>query len=169
VLAVAAGLPSEVMPGADQPGARRRAPQQAAQGRSRPDRSSHAAGSDGSAAPVTIARVYELSGRGRGNRVLVDRLWPRGVRKDEAPFGHWCKDVAPSTELRRWYGHDPARFEEFARRYRDELAGGPAREALDGLRTKALAGPLVLVTATRELELSAARVLQDVLRGRPRA
>lgn len=139
---VIARLPSEVMSGADQ---------------------------SGSTAPVTIARVYELSGRGRGSRVLVDRLWPRGVRKDEAPFGHWCKEVAPSTELRRWYGHDPARFEEFARRYRDELAGGPAREALDGLRAKALAGPLVLVTATRELELSAARVLRDVLRGRPGA
>ena len=150
------------MPGADRSGPRRRAPQQPAHGRFRPVRSSNAARS-GAAAPVTLARVYELSGQGRGDRVLVDRLWPRGVRKDGAPFDRWCKDVAPSTELRRWYGHVPERFDQFARRYRDELATPPAREALDGLRTEARAGPLVLVTATRDLELSAASVLRDVL------
>lgn len=113
--------------------------------------------------PATIARVYDPVGRQRASRVLVDRLWPRGVRKDGAPFDRWCKAVAPSTELRRWYGHDPDRFDEFARRYRAELADGPAREALDGLRAEARAGPLVLLTATRDLERSAAAVLRDVL------
>ena len=86
---------------------------------------------DGAPQPVEveIARVYDPPDEGSARRVLVDRLWPRGVAKAAAPFDQWMKDVAPSAELRKWYGHVPERFEEFARRYRDELADGPSREA----------------------------------------
>lgn len=98
-----------------------------------------------------------------GTRVLVDRLWPRGVAKTDAPFDEWCKDVAPSTELRRWYGHDPARFAEFRRRYRAELKEPERAAALEYLRSLDAAGDLVLVTATKDVEHSAAEVLRQVL------
>lgn len=114
---------------------------------------------------VGVARVYDPPGRGV-TRVLVDRLWPRGIAKDRAPFSDWLKDVAPSTDLRKWYGHRPERFEEFARRYRRELAREPARKAFLHLRSLAESAPLVLVTATRDLELSGAAVLRDALVGR---
>ena len=114
---------------------------------------------------VQIARVYGLDKRD-GHYVLVDRLWPRGVSKAGAPFDEWLKDVAPSTELRKWYGHAPERFEEFARAYHHELEQGLAREALDQLRLSARAGRLVLVTASKDLERSEAAVLQALLEGR---
>jgi len=110
---------------------------------------------------IRAARVYDRPAA--GHRVLVDRLWPRGVRKDDAPFDAWLKDVAPSTELRHWYGHDPQRFDEFAARYRHELEQPAAAAALDRLRAAAAGGTLVLVTATREVELSHLAVLVDVL------
>ena len=95
--------------------------------------------------------------------VLVDRLWPRGLRKGDAPFEVWLKGVAPSTQLRKWYGHDPAKQEEFAARYHSELSTQPAADALADLR--ATRGTLTLLTATHELELSQARVLADTLGG----
>ncbi len=113
---------------------------------------------------VEIARVYGLQ-KGDGYYVLVDRLWPRGVARAKAPFDQWLKDVAPSTELRKWYGHEPERFDEFARRYGQELKTGPARDAFSSLRQRARAGRLVLVTATKDLERSEAAVLRDLLRG----
>ena len=97
-----------------------------------------------------------------GTRVLVDRIWPRGLRKEDARIDAWRKDVAPSTALRRWYGHDPARFAEFRKRYEAELA--EAAEALEELRSFARCGPLILLTATRETSRSNAAVLADVLR-----
>jgi uncharacterized protein YeaO (DUF488 family)/DNA-binding MarR family transcriptional regulator len=112
---------------------------------------------------VGIARVYDPPDA-TSSRVLVDRLWPRGVAKKAATF-EWLKDVAPSSELRRWYGHQPERFSEFSRRYRKELTREPASAALAGLRKEAQAGSVVLVTATKELELSGAAVLRDVLAG----
>ena len=115
-------------------------------------------------ASVEIRRVYDDIPAGGPFRVLVDRLWPRGIAKADAPFDDWVKDVAPSTELRRWYGHDPAKFETFASRYRSELAQPPAREALAGLRARVAKEGVVLVTATRDVEHSAAEVLLDVLR-----
>jgi uncharacterized protein YeaO (DUF488 family) len=115
------------------------------------------------AAPVNIARVYDEPDAHAGRRVLVDRLWPRGVAKAEAPFDEWMKDVAPSPELRTWYGHLPERFDEFSRRYRAELGDGAAKKALDQLRTEAQDGHVVLVTATRDLDRSGAAVLRDVL------
>ncbi|MFH8408559.1 DUF488 domain-containing protein [Streptomyces sp. NPDC018019] len=108
-------------------------------------------------------RVYEEAEAGDGARVLVDRLWPRGMAKDAAHLDEWCKDVAPSKELRTWYGHRPERYEEFAERYRAELAASPAAEALDGLRERAAAGPLTLLTATKDLALSHVTVLAEVL------
>jgi uncharacterized protein YeaO (DUF488 family) len=110
-----------------------------------------------------IRRIYDENATGDRYRVLVDRLWPRGIRKSEAALDEWAKDIAPTTELRRWYGHEPARFEEFARRYRDELAGAPASEHVARLRALAKERPVALITATRDLEHSGARVLQDVL------
>jgi uncharacterized protein YeaO (DUF488 family) len=110
-----------------------------------------------------IRRVYAEEPAAGAYRVLVDRLWPRGIAKAEAPIDEWAKDVAPSTELRRWYGHDPARFDEFARRYEDELRRPPARDALAQLRARAKGTPVALVTATRDVEHSAAAVLMSIL------
>jgi uncharacterized protein YeaO (DUF488 family) len=114
---------------------------------------------------VELRRVYEDIPDGGPTRVLVDRLWPRGIAKATAPFDEWLKEVAPSTELRRWYGHDPAKFETFASRYRAELAQPPAGEALARLRALAAKGGVVLVTATRDVEHSGAEVLFDALLG----
>jgi uncharacterized protein YeaO (DUF488 family) len=111
---------------------------------------------------VEIERIYGSVSKGPC-RVLVDRLWPRGVAKAEAPIDEWFKDVAPSTALRRWYGHDPDKFEEFARRYNAELETQPAAEWFGRLQQLTREGPLVLVTATRDVDISAARVLRDRL------
>jgi len=119
--------------------------------------------------PVDIVRVYEDPGRRRGEqRVLVDRLWPRGLSKEAVAYDEWAKDVAPSTELRRWYGHDPARFAEFARRYRHEMAAQPAAEGVARLRAAAARRKLVLLTATRDVEHSGAVVLRGVIEHRSR-
>ena len=112
---------------------------------------------------IAIERIYDAPST--GHRVLVDRLWPRGVKKDGAPIDEWCKDAAPSTELRKWYGHDPERFAEFGERYRRELAETPAREALEELRRLAETGTVVLVTATKDVDPSAAAVLLDLVAG----
>jgi uncharacterized protein YeaO (DUF488 family) len=114
---------------------------------------------------VTVVRVYEDAAATGGTRVLVDRVWPRGVSKEAAHLDLWLKDVAPSTELRRWYGHDPARFEEFRRRYEAELAGPPAAEALRHLRDLAAERRVVLVTATKDVPHSQAAVLAELLNG----
>ena len=114
---------------------------------------------------VRLRRVYEEPSPEDGARVLVDRLWPRGLTKEKAALDEWVKDVAPSTELRRWYGHDPARFEEFRRRYEQELAEpGPAK-ALAGLRETAGRQTITLLTATRDIDHSEAAVLASLLGG----
>jgi uncharacterized protein YeaO (DUF488 family) len=113
---------------------------------------------------VELRRVYDHPPAGGPPRVLVDRLWPRGIAKADAPFDEWDKDVAPTTELRRWYGHDPARFDAFAERYRHELTEPPASDGLARLRATAEHDGLTLVTATRDVAHSAAEVLLDVLR-----
>jgi uncharacterized protein YeaO (DUF488 family) len=109
-------------------------------------------------------RVYEAATASDGCRVLVDRVWPRGLRKDEAALDEWAKDVAPSTELRRWYGHDPERFAEFRRRYDAELKEPERKAALEHLRELARQGPLTLLTATKDLDHSQAAVLAQRLR-----
>jgi len=86
---------------------------------------------------VRLARVYEEPEPGEGHRVLVDRLWPRGLRKDDPRIGQWLPEVAPSTELRRWYGHAPERYDEFVERYTAELETPAAAAALDELRHRA--------------------------------
>jgi uncharacterized protein YeaO (DUF488 family) len=96
--------------------------------------------------------------------VLVDRIWPRGLRKDTARLDDWAKDVAPSTELRTWYQHDPAKFDEFRRRYLAELAQPGPREALARLRALAEDKQVTLLTATKDLSLSQAAVLAGLLR-----
>ena len=103
-----------------------------------------------------------------GIRVLADRLWPRGVRKDDPRVGRWCKQVAPSTELRRWYDHQPERFAGFADRYRAELAAPEAAAALAEVRSLVDAGSVTLVTATKHLEESHLPVLVEVLQGQRR-
>jgi uncharacterized protein YeaO (DUF488 family) len=109
-----------------------------------------------------MARVYDDPQPGVAG-VLVDRLWPRGVSKKSAPFDEWSKEVAPSTELRTWYGHQPERFAEFARRYRAELKRNPAKGAFGALRDRARSEKVVLVTATKDLDHSGAAVLKDAL------
>jgi uncharacterized protein YeaO (DUF488 family) len=112
---------------------------------------------------VRIERIYEKPSSQDGRRVLVDRLWPRGVSKERAKLDDWCKEVAPSDELRRWYGHDPERFEEFAARYRAELAEGEQAEALARLAAEAKSGTVTLLTATRDPEISQAAVLKSAI------
>ncbi len=112
---------------------------------------------------VVVRRIYEAGDDGGGYRVLVDRLWPRGVKRTPELFDEWAKDAAPTPELRRWYGHDPSRFDEFARRYRAELTQPPARGTVASLTARAAHAPLILLTATRDVEHSGAHVLADVV------
>ena len=114
---------------------------------------------------VRLRRIYDDPGAADGTRVLVDRVWPRGISKEKARIDEWCKDVAPSTELRTWYGHDPDRFAEFSRRYRLELDEPERSIALAHLKELAGAGALTLLTATKSFEISQAAVLLDVLGG----
>ncbi len=109
-----------------------------------------------------VHRVYDED-QARGYRVLVDRLWPRGVSKEKAAIDEWAKDVAPSDRLRRWYGHEPDKFAEFARRYCAELAASPGKEAVARLRAVSKKQSVVLVTATRDVEHSGAAVLLTAL------
>ena len=98
--------------------------------------------------------------------MLVDRVWPRGLTKDHAAIDRWAKDLAPSTGLRKWFGHDPARFDEFRKRYRAELA--PLAPALDGLLADCRGRTLTLLYAARDTEHNQAVVLREVLAGRAR-
>jgi uncharacterized protein YeaO (DUF488 family) len=115
---------------------------------------------------VRVKRAYDRPEGSDGYRVLVDRIWPRGVSKEQAHLDEWARELAPSTELRRWFGHDPARFEEFRRRYRDELAAH--EEKLGELRGRARKGTLTLVYSARDTEHNDAVVLAELLRGRSR-
>jgi uncharacterized protein YeaO (DUF488 family) len=116
---------------------------------------------------VLVRRVYDPPQADDGQRVLVDRLWPRGLSKERAQLDQWCKDVAPSAALRVWYAHDPGRYEEFARRYRAELAEPERAAALGRLRELAARGRVSLLTATKRSDISEAAVLADVLGADP--
>ncbi len=118
---------------------------------------------------IRVRRVYDEPEPADGTRVLVDRLWPRGLRQDAATLDDWAKDVSPSTGLRKWYGHDPAKFDEFRRRYIEELSQSGPRAALGRLRALAAKGPLTLLTATRDVDHSEAVVLAQILRQDPEA
>src|SRR5680860_249494 len=97
---------------------------------------------------INLSRIYDMDAE--GYRVLIDRLWPRGVSKHNAALDEWFKDIAPSTKLRRWYDHQPARFDEFACRYRAELDGRPGAQAAEHLLALADTLDVVLLTATRD-------------------
>jgi uncharacterized protein YeaO (DUF488 family) len=112
--------------------------------------------------PIHIKRAYEPASPDDGYRVLIDRLWPRGVARQAAEIDEWVKELAPSTELRQWFGHDPGRFEEFRRRYVEELRG--QRPRLTALRRRARAGRVTLVYSAHDTEHNDAVVLAAVLR-----
>ena len=112
---------------------------------------------------VRVRRVYEPAEPDDGQRVLVDRLWPRGLSKERARLDQWCKAIAPSNELRKWYGHDPIRYAEFARRYRAELDDPERAAALAQLRELTVDGRLTLLTGTKRSDISEAAVLADLL------
>ena len=115
---------------------------------------------------VRVARVYDAPAVDDGWRVLVDRLWPRGLRKEDLRLDEWCKDLAPSTELRGWYGHRPDRFEEFARRYERELDDPDRSAPLSRLSDLACRQQVTLLTATKDVAISGAHVLATVLKRR---
>lgn len=115
-------------------------------------------------ANVKLKRAYEPAAADDGTRVLIDRLWPRGVSKDDAALDLWLKDLAPSTELRKWFGHDPARWAEFQDRYADEVHQQP--EAFKQLRDLAQNGRVTLVYSAHDEEHNDAVVLRSLLLGR---
>jgi uncharacterized protein YeaO (DUF488 family) len=115
--------------------------------------------------PIALKRVYDAPAAGDGLRVLVDRLWPRGMTREELSADLWLRDAAPSPRLRRWYGHDPRRWSEFRERYREELQREPGvLRTLCGLRRR---GPLTLLFAARDREQNHAAALRELLDERP--
>ena len=120
----------------------------------------------GAEGTVRVARIYDEPTPEDGRRILVDRLWPRGVSKERAKLDDWCKEIAPSNELRQWYGHVPDRFEEFSKRYRAELSEGERAEALARITEEARTGTVTLLTATKMADISEAAVLQAVVEER---
>ena len=117
---------------------------------------------------VRLQRAYEAPAAAGGVRVLVDRLWPRGARRDALAIDAWMKEIGPSDALRRWFGHDPARWEEFAARYREELRRPPAAELLDQLVVQARRGRLTLVYGAKDEIHNQAVVLRDEIERRLR-
>ncbi|TQL79227.1 uncharacterized protein YeaO (DUF488 family) [Stackebrandtia endophytica] len=116
-------------------------------------------------AGYTMRRIYSEPQPNEGRRVLVDRLWPRGISKDDDAFDEWLKAIAPSSQLRIWYGHRAERNAEFAQRYRYELQNDARAEALDQLRAWRREGPVTLLTASRDVEISHLPILVSVLTG----
>lgn len=114
---------------------------------------------------IRLKRAYEQPVPADGTRILIDRLWPRGVTKAAAALDQWVKDIAPSTALRKWFGHDPARWEEFRSRYIAEIREHP--DALRNLRDQARQGPITLVYSAHDEAHNDAVVLRDVLLGDP--
>ncbi len=112
--------------------------------------------------PIAIKRAYEAAAPDDGYRVLVDRLWPRGVRRDVLQLDEWARELAPSTALRTWFGHDPARWPEFRTRYLAELRSGAATDSLARLASRARTGRVTLVYAARDTAHNEARVLAEL-------
>jgi len=112
---------------------------------------------------LQIRRVYEGPDPQDGIRILVDRLWPRGIAKERLIHDQWVREIAPSTELRKWYGHQPARFEEFRRRYLQELQTEPKAGLVRDVQRAAEHQPITLLTATKDVDHSAAAVLAEIL------
>jgi uncharacterized protein YeaO (DUF488 family) len=110
---------------------------------------------------VKIKRIYDPVSKDDGRRILIDRLWPRGIKKEEAEIDEWLKEIAPSDELRRWFGHDPSKWQEFRKRYMKELK--EKTDILERLRKEANKGRLTLLFTARDKEHCNAVVLQEVL------
>lgn len=117
-----------------------------------------------SARDIRLKRAYQPAAADDGARILVDRLWPRGLKKSDAAIDRWLKDIAPSTALRQWFAHDPARWPEFRRRYAAEIRRHP--DQLAELRTIARKGPVTLIFSARDELRNDAVVLRNVLLGR---
>src|SRR4051812_20335817 len=113
---------------------------------------------------IQLKRVYEKPSRKDGLRILVDRLWPRGLSKEHAAVNLWLKDVAPSTELRKWFGHDPARWRQFQSRYRKELR--QRKDAIELIKQKSKKHAVTLVYGARDEKHNEALVLKKILEGR---
>ena len=111
---------------------------------------------------VALQRFYDEPAPDDGTRVLVERLWPRGLSKERVHIDLWLKEIAPSSELRIWFGHDPEKFAEFRSRYEAELSSQAGQDALTKLRERARQGPVTLVFAARDVEHSSATVLRDL-------
>jgi uncharacterized protein YeaO (DUF488 family) len=116
--------------------------------------------------PVNIRRAYDKPGARDGVRILVDGLWPRGLNKADLKINAWEKSIAPSRELRSWYGHDPEKWPEFRKRYRKELKEAPRKEVLDRLISMARKGTLTLVFGARDADRSNAAVIGEVIRAK---
>ncbi len=112
---------------------------------------------------VQVKRAYEKPTRTDGYRVLVERLWPRGIKKEAAHVDDWMKEIAPSTELRKWYAHDVERWPEFVKRYEEELKSPESKALLDELIARAKKGPLTLVYAARDEEHNSALIVKQKL------
>ncbi|BCB96853.1 hypothetical protein JZK55_17750 [Dissulfurispira thermophila] len=110
---------------------------------------------------LKLKRIYDPPSKGDGKRILVDRLWPRGVKKEEARIDEWLKDIAPSDELRKWFSHDPSKWEEFKRRYKAELKD--QGELIERLRAEAKRGTVTLLYAAKDKEHNNAVVLKEVV------
>lgn len=117
-------------------------------------------------ANVSLRRAYDDPGDDDGYRVLVDRVWPRGVSREAIRIDEWRREVAPSTELRRWYGHEVARWDEFSARYLAELAAEPAHAAVEALVARARTGRLTLVAGAKDVAHSQGEVLRALIAGR---
>jgi uncharacterized protein YeaO (DUF488 family) len=115
---------------------------------------------------IVTKRVYEPAAQSDGYRVLIDRLWPRGVSKAKAGLDAWEKDVAPSAELRKWYQHEPSKWAEFQKRYKQELKAAPAQAVLDDLVKRAKRGRVTLVYGSKAAEISDVAVLEKLMRER---
>lgn len=120
--------------------------------------------------PIDLRRVYEADTEGStpGSRVLVDRLWPRGIRKDSLHLDLWLRDLGPSNELRHWFGHQPERWDEFRRRYREELRQDEQQTLLDQLAALSRQGPLTLLYSARDERHNQAVVVREALEERLR-
>lgn len=113
---------------------------------------------------IKTKRAYHPTSPDDGKRVLVDRLWPRGLRKDKARIDEWLKDIAPSAELRKWYSHDPAKWKEFKKRYKDELKD--KKGVLDRLKAESRKETVTLIYSSRETELNNAEALKEFILGK---
>ncbi|MEN1967575.1 DUF488 domain-containing protein [Lentibacillus sp. N15] len=114
---------------------------------------------------IAMKRIYEDAAQDDGVRILVDRVWPRGMSKEKAKLDHWMKEIGPSSELRKWFGHDPDKFPEFKQKYKDELASGEQHEELEKLKklTKEHNDQITLLFSAKDEQYNQARVLKEIL------